>query len=433
MQKKIFISHASIDERVGEKLVDALVAMGVPQDTIFFSSKYHTGVGLGNNFSNVVKSALAESEIVIFLLTKNFYRSEYCLNEMGAVWFSDKKCIPILLGNLTFSDMRGFLDSHYIAFMPKHEESYKLFVELQKYISAPSQHQLPESIFSDFIEEANKVVETTEQYSTESYSFLSKTEKLLLQGRLTDNEIILLNFFVENQSDCLEDVPLYDSKTNSRIKSLQLLEFEQYCSRYIKFDYKKAKNLLQKSGFLSFVYSDDFEPEYIGCELETEFFRDMISLSEKAKKYIDEILTKHRKPNAAITVGNADNVLDNMILDNKLSEIEVLLLAFMLQSNQMTLGTRWMTAGTVSNILSWEEKSGIKSRILSNNYESALNSLINREMVDVASYTAYGNPREYRLKQPLINQLLNLSPQGVLALVTTISNNATKPDEPPPF
>ena len=77
VQKKIFISHSNLDERIGEKLVDALVAMGIPQDIIFFSSKYHTGVGLGSDFSQVVKSALTECEIVIFLLTKNFYQSEY--------------------------------------------------------------------------------------------------------------------------------------------------------------------------------------------------------------------------------------------------------------------------------------------------------------------------------------------------------------------
>ena len=128
VQKKIFISHSNLDEQVGEKLVDALIAMGIPQDIIFFSSKYHTGVGLGHDFSQVVKSALKKCEVVIFLLTKNFYNSEYCLNEMGAVWYDNKKFIPVILGGLTFNDMKGFIDSHYIALRPETTESYKLFI-----------------------------------------------------------------------------------------------------------------------------------------------------------------------------------------------------------------------------------------------------------------------------------------------------------------
>ena len=85
-----------------------------------------------------------------------------------------------------------------------------------------------------------------------------------------------------------------------------------------------------------------------------------------------------------------------------------------------------MTAGTVANIQQWEEEKELYSNILSRNYENALSALINREMVDVASCTSYGNPREYRLKQPLINQLYDLSPKGRLILVTTIKNNVSQ-------
>ena len=86
---------------------------------------------------------------------------------MGAVWYSDTKFIPVMLGNLAFNDMKGFLDSHYIALRPKQKETYKLFVELKRYIKDFNNLQSPEIIFKDFIEEVNKVVEITEQYSSE--------------------------------------------------------------------------------------------------------------------------------------------------------------------------------------------------------------------------------------------------------------------------
>lgn len=422
MQKKIFISHSNIDEKIGEKLVDALVNMGIPQDIIFFSSKYHTGVGLGSDFSQVVKTALEECEIVIFLLTKNFYQSEYCLNEMGAVWYSNKKFIPVLLGELTFNDMKGFLDSHYIALRPKHKETYKLFVELKKYIDVFNDLQSPETIFNEFIEEANKVVEITDQYSTQKEIFLSETEKTLLQKRFTDNEIILLNYFIETNSNYLKDTTEYNPETGKEEKSVEFEAFEKYCLKYINFDYRKAKRLLEQSDYLSYLYTENWDSDYIGCELDINIFRDIISLSEKGNRFIAEILAKHKKADILSAIGK-EQTLEELLLNEKLSEIEILLFAFMIQKNQMTLGTRWMTAGTVANIQQWEEEKGLYGNILSRNYENALSALINREMVEVASCTSYGNPREYRLKQPLINQLYNLSPKGKLVLVTTITNN----------
>ena len=47
-------------------------------------------------------------------------------------------------------------------------------------------------------------------------------------------------------------------------------------------------------------------------------------------------------------------------------------------------------------------------------------------MLDIASYTSYGNPREYRLKQPLMNQLYKLSSRGKLILNATLQNNISE-------
>ena len=400
--------------------------MGIPQDIIFFSSKYHTGVGLGNDFSKVVKSALTECEIVIFLLTKNFYQSEYCLNEMGAVWYANKKFIPVILGGLTFNDMKGFIDSHYIALRPKANEAYKLSIELKQYIQAPNNLHPPKVVFKDFIEEANKVAEITEQYASKNEVSISETEKTLLRQRFTDNEVILLNYFIEMSTVSLNDVTSYNPITNENEKSSELEEFEAYCSRYVNFDYNKAKALLEKSGYLTYVYDNSWDANYLGCELDTDFFRDLISLSERGKSFIGEILAKYKKVDISATAISNENELETLLIKGNLSEIEVLLLAFMLSTNQMSLGTRWKAAQTISNIATWEVQNKLFDCTLSRNYEHALNGLINREMLDIASYTSYGNLREYRLKQPLMNQLYKLSSRGKLILNATIQNNISE-------
>jgi hypothetical protein len=286
--------------------------------------------------------------------------------------------------------------------------------------------QSPENIFKEFIEEANKVVEITDQYSTPKESFSSETEKVLLLKRFTDNEIIFLNYFMENNSNYLKDVTIYNPKTQEEDKCAELIDFEKYSSKFVNFNYQKAKMLLEKSSYISYLYDDDWGQDYAGCELDIDFFRDLISLSEKAKRFIVEVLAKYKKSDISLTLETSNKDLEELLVNGKLSEIEILLLAFMVQKNQMTLGTHWMTAGTISNIKQWQEEKELYSNILSRNYENALSAFINREMVDVASCTSYGNPREYRLKQPLINQLYDLSPKGRLVLVTTIKNNVSK-------
>ena len=66
---RIFISHSSADANIGEKFLDALVSIGIKKEEVFYSSLYHTGVALGENFHSAVKEALSESGLVIFLLT----------------------------------------------------------------------------------------------------------------------------------------------------------------------------------------------------------------------------------------------------------------------------------------------------------------------------------------------------------------------------
>lgn len=126
--KKIFISHSVKDTEIGNKFLDFIESLGFDKSNIFYSSKFHNGVELGKSFPDVVKQSFKESDLIVFLLTPNFYESPYCLNEMGAAWISDdKEIVPILLGELSFNDMKGFIDSRTKTFSPKYSEAQELF------------------------------------------------------------------------------------------------------------------------------------------------------------------------------------------------------------------------------------------------------------------------------------------------------------------
>lgn len=155
MNRKIFISHAASDSEIGEKFLKFLISLGYDTKNIFYSSKYHNGVEIGKNFPNVVREKFIQADIIVLLLTENFYKSYYCVCEEGAAWISNnKEIVPVLLGDLTFGDMKGFIDSNTKSFSPKNSEQDELFTYFSKRIDSPFNLLEAKKKYYDFLETA---------------------------------------------------------------------------------------------------------------------------------------------------------------------------------------------------------------------------------------------------------------------------------------
>ena len=440
--KKIFISHASADALIGEKLLDALVELGVDKSTVFYSSLYHTGIKLGDDFHQKVKTALNDVEIVLFLLTRSFYKSEYCLNEMGAVWCNNKRFIPILLDGLSYADMKGFIDGHYIAFQPDISKSYKLSEELRPYIdpSRASSAKATESIFKDFIDSANTMAAESAKNIPAVVETISQTERMLLEHRFTDGEVLLMKFFAETQTNLLNDVVEYDPSSHRSEDSKALKAIKAYAEKYT-FDYVKAKHMLEQSSLLKNEYEYYGNEEYAGCTLSIDAFRDFISFSEAGRAYVQEVLNRNFTAVARIVSTNTEQKvkgsntteLEAIITSKKFKELEALLLCYMLNTSSNSLGDRWMADVTTGKIRMWESMNNLNNK-LSSGYSDALNMLKFRNLVDVASTTSYGNPREYKLKDEYMSQMADLPPAAEKVLEDVKNKNAIViPDEELPF
>lgn len=93
-QKTVFISHSSRDEKIAKFLCNFLTHIGIHRDDIFCSSFPEHGVI--QKISGEVRSALKSSIIDIIVLTPHYQRSDYCLNEAGAIWFKDD-CLKLIV------------------------------------------------------------------------------------------------------------------------------------------------------------------------------------------------------------------------------------------------------------------------------------------------------------------------------------------------
>ena len=114
LKNSIFISHRSLDVDIADMLLDFFKGVGIPSECVFCSSL--PGNDVNEKVSPEVKSALQTSQINIAILSRDYYKSAYCLNEAGIIWFLDKiPAVPIALPEITHDKMYGFLDKDYKA------------------------------------------------------------------------------------------------------------------------------------------------------------------------------------------------------------------------------------------------------------------------------------------------------------------------------
>lgn len=96
---KVFISHASADKKLIDGFFDLLqVGCNLDADDIFCSSAEGYGIKTGEDFIREVGGRLREAELVILMLSPNYFASPFCVAEMGAAWILGKRVFPITYG-----------------------------------------------------------------------------------------------------------------------------------------------------------------------------------------------------------------------------------------------------------------------------------------------------------------------------------------------
>lgn len=110
MSKTIFISHAVANKELADKLVDLLeTGVGISDSEIFCSSLEGMGIPSGVNFVDFIKGQIKEPKVVILLLSKQYFKSQFCLAELGASWVLSHRIMPVLIPSIEYSDVKSVL------------------------------------------------------------------------------------------------------------------------------------------------------------------------------------------------------------------------------------------------------------------------------------------------------------------------------------
>ena len=116
-KSKIFISHSSDDALYVGAFVSMLEKMRIETDHLFCSSIQGFKIPLGKNIYDYLRRQFEEYNLyVIMMLSKSYYNSYACLNEMGAAWVLKADYQAILLPQFSFKDVDGAIDPRDISF-----------------------------------------------------------------------------------------------------------------------------------------------------------------------------------------------------------------------------------------------------------------------------------------------------------------------------
>ncbi|WP_270364747.1 toll/interleukin-1 receptor domain-containing protein [Bacillus paranthracis] len=94
-----FISHATADAKLVSELVDFMeIALNVDRNKIYCTSGTGTRkMRTGNNFIENIKENVKGTKVVIFIFTPNYFKSNFCLAELGAAWALSSDVYPIII------------------------------------------------------------------------------------------------------------------------------------------------------------------------------------------------------------------------------------------------------------------------------------------------------------------------------------------------
>lgn len=159
LKSKIFISHSSEDLKYVEPFVELLADIGLTDDNLFCSSVPDYAIPLNKDIYDYLSSLFHNYKLyVVFMLSKNYYKSPACLNEMGVAWVLKSEYTSILLPGFEYKEIKGAVNPNKIGMKLDDEEELlkKRLGELKNLMSKEFAINVPDMRWekkrNDFIE-----------------------------------------------------------------------------------------------------------------------------------------------------------------------------------------------------------------------------------------------------------------------------------------
>lgn len=362
----IFISHRSIDRDIADMILDFFIGAGIPREYIFCSSL--PGNDINEKISAEVKNKLKNSVLNIAILSNDYYKSAYCLNESGVMWFCDEvPVIPVALPEITLENMYGFLNSEY-----KIRRLNSLSDISYMYDTACTAVSVKQYKVGIIHAEASKLKDRYEGY-TSKRPLLTSSKKIDGFNISSNDEAVVLYYIL--------------AKKVRKIKKDDIVAWMIQEEIY-DVDVENGFDLLSTYG------NGKYEKDIL--EFDIEMFRQYSKISEDLMLRLNTYVEKQKK--------NSLDIFSTMWKTESFDAASKLFILYIIDRQMTTFGDRWLADGQIIDIKDWEVKNNLDNT-LSINYSSCLSTFIDNDLVHASEWTSHGNPREYSLNTSLKNYL----------------------------
>lgn len=201
MGKKVFISHSTKDSAYAVNFVELLKNFGFREIDIFCSSNYSTGVNYGERIFERLKSELLDRPIMIYLLSKHYYESVVCLNEMGASWMMSEEQYPVTLPNFDVEDIKGAISQDQLSLVSGDQFQVEDLFRFVREVSLSADVKWPDPVGLSPIEYIEPIKEKLNDVFLESES-LCPIEDELFETVLGERREVLGKY--KDEACCFE-------------------------------------------------------------------------------------------------------------------------------------------------------------------------------------------------------------------------------------
>ena len=369
MHPTIFVSHRSTNKEIADMLLNFFVGTGISRDLIFCSSL--PGNDINEKISAEVKNAIKTSAVNIAILSQEYYKSAYCLNEAGVIWFRDTiPAIPVALPEVSSDSMIGFLNNEYkIRRLDCDDDISYIYDTVRTVISA---QQVKASIITS---EARKLKDHYLKYIASRSFVPAAATRINITEVTTDDERIILYYII--------------SKKVRRLK-------KQDVSAWINDEEIYDVNIDNAFDLLASLGSGKIVDDTL--ELDVHVFRDYSTGAESILRDLVPCIEEHRR----LSRDKFETMWNSGLFNDDVK----LFLAYIVEEKISSFGDRWMADNQIEHIKMWESKNSMKIK-LSENYVTCLSLFVQNHLVYDSDWTSYGNPREYTLCASLKTYLLS--------------------------
>lgn len=319
--KKIFISYRSVDKDVVNEILQFMENIGINSEIIMSTSADYTSSKY--NLSSEVKMALTESCIVIVILSKDYFKSAYCCNELGYIWATNKNAIFFGLAGIDSpKDCAGFSDDWVIRRVNNLKHISHLYDSIRKFSKYDF---IKDEKLTEYkvrcIDKINKILETKAVSQKQSPKEIYRPEKILdidslIQSKYYgDKELLFFKYLIDT-GDYIWGIPenirlniqVWEKK--NRLRPFLSSKLEAFLIMLSHIGYLSCKIISRKEWMLQDAagktdsYSkkmlaiwganENGETEHNYFEIKEPLYRAIINANKESIALMDNCMTKYR-------------------------------------------------------------------------------------------------------------------------------------------